>query len=78
MPRLDGLGLAKRIRESPAVADLPIVMLTAKGYELRSENVEQQLQLCAVLAKPFSPRDLVARVEKILNERCQPQATAVG
>jgi DNA-binding response OmpR family regulator len=75
MPRLDGLGLVRRIRETPAVANLPVVMLTAKGYELRSEKVQDHLQLCAVLAKPFSPRELVSQVEAILAERCQPQTT---
>lgn len=71
MPRLDGLSLARRIRATPAVADLPIVMLTAKGYELRSENVQQELGLEAVLAKPFSPKELVGQVETILT-RCRP------
>lgn len=75
MPRLDGLSLAQRIRSTPAVADLPIVMLTAKGYELRSENVEQEFGLQAVLAKPFSPKELVSQVEAIL-VRCKPQTIA--
>ncbi len=75
MPRLDGLALVRRIREAPSVADLPVVMLTAKGYELRSENVQSQLQLCAVLAKPFSPRELVSQVEAILAEHYQPQSS---
>jgi DNA-binding response OmpR family regulator len=78
MPRLDGLSLARRIRATPSVASLPIVMLTAKGYELRSENVQEELRLEAVLAKPFSPRDLVARVEAILAGCRQPEpASAV-
>ena len=77
MPRLDGLALARRIRSSPAVSDLPIVMLTAKGYELRHDKVEQELSLKAVLAKPFSPRELVARVEEILHQRLAPQSAAV-
>lgn len=77
MPRLDGLALVRRIRETPSVADLPIVMLTAKGYELRGENVQSKLQLCAVLAKPFSPRELVSQVEAILEQRCQPQIASM-
>ena len=34
MPRLSGLGLAERIRQTPATADLPVIMLSAKGFEL--------------------------------------------
>ena len=34
MPRLDGIGLCKQIRENPATRDLPVLMLTAKGFEL--------------------------------------------
>jgi DNA-binding response OmpR family regulator len=51
-------------------------MLTAKGYELRHDNVEQELSLKAVVAKPFSPRELVARVEDILQQHLAPQAAA--
>ena len=34
MPRMDGLGLVERVRGNPATADLPVLMLTAKGFEL--------------------------------------------
>lgn len=76
MPRLDGLGLAARVRSSAELADLPIVMLTAKGFELRSAGVTDGLDLCAILAKPFSPRELVARVEAILG--ASPALEPVG
>jgi DNA-binding response OmpR family regulator len=66
MPRLDGLGLIRRLREDPVTADLPVLMLTGKGYELSHEELAAELQVRAVLAKPFSPRELLARVETIL------------
>jgi DNA-binding response OmpR family regulator len=76
MPRLDGIKLVERVRATPTLADLPIIMLTAKGFELRSDSTQMLLPVSAILAKPFSPRELVARVEDILAQR-QSQAAAV-
>ncbi len=67
MPRLDGIGLVKRIRENPATADLPVVMLTAKGFELSRAELSRQLGVLSIIPKPFSPRGLLKRVEDILN-----------
>jgi two-component system, OmpR family, alkaline phosphatase synthesis response regulator PhoP len=63
MPRLDGLGLVQRLRENPATVDLPVIMLTAKGFELSHEELALKWNVIAVVAKPFSPRELVQRVE---------------
>ena len=65
MPRLDGLALVARIRADVRFADLPVVMLTAKGLELsRAGLLEESVQ--AVLGKPFSPRELLQTVERLL------------
>ena len=66
MPRLSGLGLAERIRNTPDTADLPVIMLTAKGFELPSEELRSQYGIRHLMAKPFSPRELFARVEAVL------------
>jgi two-component system, OmpR family, alkaline phosphatase synthesis response regulator PhoP len=66
MPRLSGLGLAERIRHTPATADLPIIMLSAKGFELSLEQLRTQYGIRCLMAKPFSPRELFARVEAVL------------
>ncbi|HZZ73475.1 MAG TPA: response regulator [Pirellulales bacterium] len=66
MPRLDGLGLIQRIRENPATRELPILMLSAKGFELAEADLAQRWNVLAILAKPFSPRELVLIVEKAL------------
>ncbi len=66
MPRLDGLGLVQRVRENPELADLPIFMLTAKGFELSHEEVAAKWNVMAVIAKPFSPRELLQRVDSVL------------
>ena len=68
MPRLDGLGLVQKVRDNPETADLPIFMLTAKGFELPLEELREQWNVTAVIAKPFSPRDLLQRVEAVLQE----------
>jgi two-component system, OmpR family, alkaline phosphatase synthesis response regulator PhoP len=69
MPRLDGLGLVARVRANPATADLPIFMLTAKGYELSHDELAANWNVRAVIAKPFSPRELLQRVDGVFGER---------
>lgn len=68
MPRLGGVGLVRRMRQDRRTADVPVFMLTAKGYELSHEQLASELGVSAVIAKPFSPRELLKRVESILGE----------
>ncbi|MEE8450668.1 MAG: response regulator [Thermoguttaceae bacterium] len=72
MPRLDGLGLVARVREHEETRDLPILMLTAKGFELSSEELAEKWNVIDVIAKPFSPRELLGRVDAILSEEATP------
>jgi PAS domain S-box-containing protein len=61
MPRLDGLGLLAAVRGDPALADLPVVMLSARaGEEAQVEGLDAGAD--DYLAKPFSARELLARV----------------
>jgi DNA-binding response OmpR family regulator len=64
MPRLDGLGLIRRIRERDAA--LPVVLLTAKGYELDETLLRAELGPLRLFAKPFSPRELAETVGEML------------
>ena len=66
MPRLDGLGLAKRIHETPEFCDIPVLMLTGKGFELPRTASWRALGIVEILPKPFSPRELLAKAEQIL------------
>ncbi len=75
MPRLDGLGLVRRMRQDHRTAEVPVLMLTAKGYELSHEDLASQLNVIAVIAKPFSPRELLRQVDAVLDE--QPVESAV-
>lgn len=66
MPILDGLELAKRVRENPATQHIPFILLTGKGFELDQEDLRARLGITRVLSKPFSPRELVEEATKIL------------
>lgn len=72
MPRLDGLGLIRRMRETPETRDIPALMLTAKGFELSREELAAKWNVITVLHKPFSPRELLQIVSAALCE--QPAA----
>jgi len=68
MPRLDGFGLVERLRENPATCDIPVLMLTAKGFELSQDELAEKWNVIKLIAKPFSPRELLKTVEQILGE----------
>jgi two-component system alkaline phosphatase synthesis response regulator PhoP len=72
MPRLSGLGLAERIRNSPHTAEVPVIMLSAKGFELSPEELRTNYGIRCLMSKPFSPRELFARVEAVLADETQP------
>ena len=69
MPRLDGISLVKRVRENPATCDIPIFMLTGKGFELSHQELTEKWNVTAVLGKPFSPRELQQRIDAVLYEK---------
>ncbi len=68
LPDQSGLALARALRETPRTADLPIIMLTARGEEVdRIKGLEQGAD--DYIVKPFSPRELVARIQAVLRRR---------
>jgi DNA-binding response OmpR family regulator len=66
MPRCDGMELTTRIRSNPAVADVPIIMLTARGFEMPRDEILEKWGVVDILAKPFSPRQLLALIDQVL------------
>lgn len=65
MPNLDGFGLIRRLRETKATSELPIILLSARaGEESSIEGLEAGAD--DYLVKPFSARELLARVEGAL------------
>jgi two-component system, OmpR family, phosphate regulon response regulator PhoB len=74
MPGTSGLELARRLKQEEVTAQVPIILLTAKGEE---DNKIQGLEVGAddYITKPFSPRELVARLKAVLR-RTDPLAGA--
>ena len=70
LPGVDGLEVCRRIRALPERASTPVLMLTAKGDDV-DKIVGLELGADDYLAKPFNPRELLARVRAILR-RAQP------
>ena len=62
---LDGLDVCRRLRQDPGLADMPIIMLTARVEET-DKLIGLELGADDYVTKPFSPRELVARVRAVL------------
>jgi two-component system phosphate regulon response regulator PhoB len=70
LPEIDGLEVCKMLRRDPDTAKIPIIMLTARAAEV-DRVLGLELGADDYISKPFSPRELVLRVKKIL-ERGEP------
>ena len=70
LPDLDGFEVCRRLR---ARSDVPILMLTARGEDT-DRIVGLELGADDYLAKPFNPRELLARIRAILRRRTGPRA----
>ncbi|MBI2371517.1 MAG: response regulator [Deltaproteobacteria bacterium] len=71
LPGLDGLEVCRQLRQEPATARLPIIMLTAKAEEV-DRVVGLEVGADDYVVKPFSPRELVARVKALLRRAQEP------
>ncbi|TAK97002.1 MAG: response regulator transcription factor [Verrucomicrobia bacterium] len=76
LPEIDGMEVCKLLRRDPNTAGVPIIMLTAKAGEI-DRVLGLELGADDYLTKPFSPRELVLRVKKIL-ERSKPKETGAA
>ncbi|MEO6181919.1 MAG: response regulator transcription factor [Verrucomicrobiota bacterium] len=68
LPEIDGFEICKLLRRDPNTAAIPIIMLTAKAAEI-DRVLGLELGADDYLTKPFSPRELVLRVKKLLERR---------
>jgi DNA-binding response OmpR family regulator len=68
LPDIDGLDICKNIRQNPKTHFLPIIMLTVKGDEM-DKVLGLELGADDYMTKPFSPRELVARVKAVLRRK---------
>ena len=66
MPGMTGGELCRRMREDARLVEIPLILLTAKGFELDLEHYRDVQSVSAVIFKPFSPRELVHTVKRCL------------
>jgi two-component system response regulator ResD len=74
MPKVDGLSVCKEIRRK---CDIPVIMLTAKGEEI-DRVLGFELGADDYVVKPFSPRELVARVKALLRRTAVKPSSSTG
>ncbi len=74
LPDLDGLEVCRRLRSDAATATIPIIMLTAKADEV-DRVVGLEMGADDYVVKPFSPKELIARIRAVLR-RARPAAEA--
>jgi len=65
LPGMDGLDVCKEIRKDSSMSNMPIIMITAKGEEI-DKIIGLELGADDYITKPFSVRELVARIKAIL------------
>jgi DNA-binding response OmpR family regulator len=75
LPELDGLMICQAMRTDPQTAAIPVIMVTARGEEAdRITGLE--LGADDYVTKPFSPKELAARVTALLRRATRPAAAA--
>ena len=67
MPQLSGLELCQKLKQDPKTSSIPAIMLTARGYHLEPADTERS-GILRMLSKPFSPRNLLATVNEVLEQ----------
>ncbi len=65
MPVMSGLELIEKLWENPETKDIPVIMLTARGFAIDQQQREQ-LNIADCLSKPFSPKELLRYIEDVL------------
>ena len=65
MPVMTGLEMVENLRKQESTQDIPVIMLTARGFAIEEEQREA-LKISASLSKPFSPREVLKTIEETL------------
>jgi two-component system phosphate regulon response regulator PhoB len=65
MPELSGIELCKMMKGDPALSDIPVFLLTAKGQDT-DKQMGMQCGATLYITKPFSPRGLLEMVNKVI------------
>lgn len=75
LPGINGLGFARRLRANEHTNHIPIVMLTART-DAQDKALGIEAGVADYITKPFSPRELVARIRAVLDNRMPYGSTA--
>jgi DNA-binding response OmpR family regulator len=76
LPQMDGFEVCQKLRQNKETSDIPILMLTAKG-EASDRIAGLELGVDDYIAKPFSPRELILRVQNLLRRLRAAQDASV-
>ncbi len=76
LPAIDGLEVCRRLKGEQQTAGIPVIMLTAKDEEI-DKILGLELGADDYLTKPFSPRELVARIKAVLR-RSSKEISSIG
>ena len=77
MPIMTGLEFCKALRAVESTRGIPAVMLTARGFDIEPAEMEEA-GIEAVLAKPFSPREILKQVQDVMERRGAASASESG
>lgn len=67
MPSLSGLELCSKLQCDAMMSHVPIILLTARGFSMSEQDVASH-NIKRILLKPFSPREILSRVQELLGE----------
>ncbi len=73
MPYMDGVELAVALRNKSVTRELPVVLLTARGYAVEQEDIDRT-NIAEVLTKPFSPRRILEKVHEVIGPPTDAEA----
>lgn len=75
MPGMDGEALSRNIRQSTPNHETPIVLCSAKGFEIDKDRLQQECGITDFLLKPFSPRQAVQLILSLASPDAVTAAT---
>jgi two-component system alkaline phosphatase synthesis response regulator PhoP len=68
MPLMTGFELVEKLRGNSQTKDIPVILLTARSFAVTLEQ-QETLGISACLSKPFSPKELLKKIEDILYQK---------
>jgi CheY-like chemotaxis protein len=74
MPYVSGLEVCRKLHESDRTHGTPTILLTARGFDIEPQKIINA-GISAVLAKPFSPREVIEKVNELLGKRTAGKTT---